>query len=61
MFSLFELYYQLAFANIDDKHILNILNEVMDYHFKQIYSENYTNDLNIVDEQFKCVVTFEKS
>lgn len=60
MFDLFEIYYQIACSNITDKHILNLLNEVMDFHFTQIYGTEYNNDMNIINEEFKCIVTFEK-
>lgn len=60
MFDLFEIYYQMASSNINDKHIMNLINEVMDYHFIQVYGKEYTNDLNVTNEEFKCIVTLEK-
>lgn len=50
----------MACSNINDKHIMSLINEIMDFHFTQIYGTEYNNDMNIINEEFKCIVTFEK-
>jgi hypothetical protein len=60
MSDLFEIYYQLACSNINDKYIMNLINKIMDYHFTQVYDKEYTSDKTIINEEFKCIITFEK-
>ena len=55
MFDLFEIYYQMACSNINDKHIMSLINEFIDFHFTQIYGTEYTSDKDIIDCDFKAI------
>lgn len=59
MFDLFEIYYQLACSNINDMHIMSLINQVMDYRFIQVYGKEYASDKDIIDCDFKAIYIIE--
>ncbi len=59
MFDLFEIYYQMACSNINDKYVMNLINKIMDYHFTQVYGKEYTSDKDIIDCDFKAIYIIE--
>ena len=61
-FVLFTIYYQEVMSSDLDKETTQKINDIMDYHFSKLYGEEYNkNYMNIVDDTYQCICTFEDS
>jgi hypothetical protein len=59
-FILFESYYQEISSSVD-KITMRKINDILDYHYKNVYGEKYNSEYsNIKDTSFQAITTFEE-